>query len=43
MKGKIVVTSACKVDCFAICVTFPHEIASLTKAHLNYHQIPEQL
>ena len=26
----MVVTSACNVDCFAFCVTFPHEIASLT-------------
>ena len=35
MKGKIVVTSACSVDCFAVCVTFPHEIASLTNAPLK--------
>ena len=35
MNGSMVVTSACSVDCFAICVTLPHEIASRTNAPLK--------
>jgi hypothetical protein len=33
--GSIVVASACNVVCFALWVTFPHEIASFTRAPLE--------